>query len=115
MTNTKLSDTMEEALAYLGRGSYRAHLEPAKRTLVALESRGMIEWANALEVGKTYDTTILWNVTAAGWAFLKDAYRIERPADAGRLTLDEALAEAYTNLNVRFAHPEMGTVRTAGL
>src|SRR5882757_9504 len=114
MTNTKLSDTMEEALAYLGRGSYRAHLEPAKRTLVALESRGMIEWANALEVGKTYDTTILWNVTAAGWAFLKDAYRIERPADAGRLTLDEALAEAYTNLNVRFAHPEMGTVRTAG-
>lgn len=94
MTNTKLSATMEEALVYLGRGSYRAHLEPETRTLMALERRGMIEWAEAAEVGTTYDTTILWNVTVAGWAFLWATYSIERPADAGRLTLEEALAEA---------------------
>ena len=100
MTNTQLSSTMEEALVYLGRGVYRAHMEPAKRTLVALESRGMIVWTSTLtpnpvqtDFTPTYDTTRLWTVTVAGWAFLKDAYQIERPADAGRLSVDEALAD----------------------
>jgi hypothetical protein len=90
----KLSQTMEEALVYLGCGSYRAHLEPEKRTVLALERRGMIEWSETAEVGTTYDNTILWNVTATGWHFLWVAYSIHRPADAGRLTVEEALTDA---------------------
>lgn len=93
MTNAKLSPTMEEALYYLGHGVYRAHLEPASRTLIALEKRGMIVWAEAPRVGRTYDTTILWNVTAAGWAFLAAEYDLDRPADEGRLTVAEAWAD----------------------
>lgn len=95
MTKIKLSQTMEEALVYLSRGAYRAHLEPERRTLAALERRGMIEWAEAVEVGTTYDNTILWNVTIAGWAWLKAECGVDRPADEGRLTLAEAENEAW--------------------
>lgn len=98
MTNTrsarKLSPTMEEALTYLGAGSYRAHLEPAKATLVALENRGMIEWASPLETGTTYDNTRLWNVTVAGWALLAE-WGIVRPADEGRTDWSDAIDLAY--------------------
>jgi hypothetical protein len=92
----KLSQTMEEALVYLGRGAYRAHLEPEKRTLLALERRGMIRWSTNAELGalgeyRVHDTTLLWTVTLDGWAFLKAAYGMDRPADAGRLTVEEAL------------------------
>ncbi|WP_432194735.1 zinc finger domain-containing protein [Streptomyces sp. bgisy027] len=34
-------------------------------------------------------------LTPKAWAFLRAQYRTVRPADAGRLTVDEALAEAY--------------------
>ncbi|MEU0675097.1 hypothetical protein ABZ330_19820 [Streptomyces sp. NPDC006172] len=34
-------------------------------------------------------------LTPKAWAFLRAQYRTVRPADTGRLTLDEALAEAY--------------------
>ncbi|MFF4706659.1 hypothetical protein [Streptomyces sp. NPDC001297] len=34
-------------------------------------------------------------LTPKAWAFLRAQYRTVRPADAGRLTLDEALTEAY--------------------
>lgn len=96
----KLSQTMEEALHYLGRGIYRAHLEAASRTLTALESRGMIRWSTEAELGavgerRVHDTTRLWTVTVAGWAFLKAEYDMDRPADAGRMSLDAALVEAY--------------------
>jgi len=99
--NRKLSDTMEEALRYLAAGHYLAHLEPAVRTLTALESRGVIEWSAVAELGdaggwRVHDTTMLWNVTPAGWAFLKEAYGIERPADEGRTDWSDAIDLAYS-------------------
>jgi len=93
MTKIKLSDTMEEALVYLGRGVYRAHLEPGNRTLAALESRGMIVWHTEAFTSPVHDSTRLWNVTLAGWAWLADQ-GIDRPADAGRMTLEEAWSDA---------------------
>src|SRR5690242_10811867 len=106
MTNTKatkLSSTMEEALVYLGRGAYQPHLEPATRTIIALEKRGMIRWSTEAELGRTGDVESyrvrdvlrLWVVTEAGWAWLKTEMDMDRPADAGRMTVEEALAEAY--------------------
>jgi hypothetical protein len=108
MTNTtkaaKLSQTMEEALAYLGRGAYRAHLEPEVRTLKALERRGMIVWSDRAELGavggyRAHDTTRLWDVTLEGWAWLKAEMDMDRPADDGRLTVEEAarMGAAWSN------------------
>lgn len=92
----KLSDTMEEALVYLSRGAYRAHLEPAKKTLEALERRGMIVWTGLDTFGDVipvHDSTRLWTVTVAGWNFLAEKYGRKRPADEGRMTVEEALEE----------------------
>jgi predicted N-acetyltransferase YhbS len=116
MANTtkaaKLSQTMEEALVYLGRGAYRAHLEPERRTLEALERRGMIVWSTDAELGavgsyRIHDTTRLWDVTEAGWAFLAAEYDMERPADEGRLTVEEALELVLVDDGAMYDHTEV--------
>lgn len=93
-----LSDNMLVSLVYLGRGIHRVHAMPEQRTLKALERRGLIEWSKPVllhdAVGSArYDVTRLWDVTPLGWAVLA-TQGIERPADDGRLTLEEALEEA---------------------
>jgi len=103
----KLSPTMEEALVYMGRGAYRLHLEPEARTLKALERRGMIEWAETATVCETTDSGSyyvhnilnLWDITPAGWAWLKAEYGMDRPADEGRLTVGEALDDVMITGN----------------
>jgi hypothetical protein len=79
----KLSDTMVQALTDTasGRGFYRTR----GRTIRALEDRGLLGWDRS-----TCDIVL----TVAAWDFLKETQGIERPADAGRLTLEEALADA---------------------
>lgn len=108
----KLSQTMEEALVYLGRGVHRPHLEPEKRTVLALERRGMIVWSDRAELGavggyRVHDLTRLWDVTKAGWAFLAEAYGMERPADDDRLTVEEALEDVVVNDNRMYSAQEI--------
>lgn len=88
----RLSSSMEDALVYLGRGVHRAHLEPESRSLIALERRGLIEWADSKDTGRTRDITRLWTVTDAGWDYLEAEFGMQRPApaDPGRLTVDQA-------------------------
>ena len=81
----KLSQTMGQCLADLGRG--RGFYRSAPQTIKALINRKMICWDQR---------TCTHILTVAGWAFLKDAYQIERPADAGRLTVEEALELTYS-------------------
>lgn len=90
-----LSDVMLNSLVYLARGVHRVHAMPEQRTLKALERRGLIERAEPadlswLESGRVH---LLWDVTPPGWAVLA-TQGIGRPADEGRLTLEEALEEA---------------------
>lgn len=100
MSKITLSDTMDAALQYLAWGVYRPHMEPAKKTLEALERRGMIRWTG-LDTFRPegspvpfHDNTRLWTVTLDGWAWLKANQDMDRPADAGRLSLEDALADA---------------------
>ncbi|WP_411145296.1 hypothetical protein [Streptomyces sp. x-80] len=51
-------------------------------------------------------------LTPKAWAFLAAQYRTVRPADAGRLTLDQALAEAYPEIPA--AAPRSGEVVIPG-
>lgn len=98
MAKVKLSQTMEEALSYLGRSAYRAHMEPERRTLEALERRGMIQWNMEAFTSRVHDSTRLWEITLYGWAWLKENLDQDRPADAGRLTVEEALADTVVDV-----------------
>lgn len=89
--NVKLSPKMEETLIRvsetLSKG-WRAGYEDKNRTVAALISRGVVKvfthpTARALSL----------DITPAGWEHLA-TLGVKRPADEGRLSMDEALAEA---------------------
>lgn len=95
MAKIKLSDAMETCLLWFAQDG-RHWTSPAKATLLALEKRGLIRWngeAQAVAPGY-YHTADRWILTLAGWEWLKETHDLERPADEGRMTLEEARADA---------------------
>src|SRR5882757_1465606 len=97
MTKIQLSPKMAEALASVAQylTSSRQHIASyngRNTTVKALISRGLLVKVDI--EGPTYGHLANIEISAAGWVWLKDNAGIERPADAGRLTLEEAWADA---------------------
>ncbi len=89
MANTKLSQTMKSAMLNAGehRTGYAGGIPT--NTLGALMARGLVNLAPTSQI-REIGTHV---VSVAGWDWLKAEYGIERPADEGRMTLEEALAD----------------------
>lgn len=88
--NVKLSPTMTREL--IAKAERPSHRVPAS-TMGALMARGMVGLTPAERIAE--DGTHY--ITSDGWAYLRQTHGIERPADEGRLSLADALSEAYNS------------------
>lgn len=103
MTNTQISPRMAEALVavaeHVTSGRYEVvSYNGRNATMKALINRGMFVVVEVED--PTYGHAANIEISAAGWTWLKDNAGIERQADADRLTVEEALAEAFPDLGV---------------
>jgi hypothetical protein len=112
----KLSQTMGQYLTNVAAtqakyGSDRVVFNGRNTTAKALVSRGLLELTDHPK--PTYGASHILVITAAGWSWLAE-HGVDRPADAGRLTVEEALADvAWRDGMTGYSYSELDAILDA--